>query len=360
MTRGGVETASGRTTEVVEVQLLRGFAALLVVVYHAAGMLRGTHGIDTWPYHNVGAAGVDLFFVISGFIMVHTFDRRPRSPVSFLLHRLARIAPLYWLSTLALLLVVFVKPGVLQSTAFDLRHFVMSLMFLPAEHPVSGAVRPFFALGWTLNYEMFFYTCLAVSIAVSGSINILAIAGVFAACVAVPFFLGAPPHPLSFYCEPIILEFVAGMLIGRYSGVIASTLAAMRVIALAVAVAVAAAGVGLGVSEGPERVIFWGVPATILVALAATTSGAYRPAWWSLPRAIGDASYSIYLTHYFVLGGLRAAYAAGIAAFAANPTVFVMLALCGSTLVGYAAYMFVERPLWTGMRRQIEASGARG
>ena len=141
------------------IQALRAVAALLVVFVHIdrlaelAGFRSGTTAF--------GNTGVDLFFVISGFIMVVTVTERPQSPSQFFRHRVARIVPLYWLVTLAVFTLALVAPVLLQSTKANPAELLKSLAFIP--YPRSdGQMHPLVFVGWTLNYEMMFYALFAV------------------------------------------------------------------------------------------------------------------------------------------------------------------------------------------------------
>lgn len=135
-------------------QILRGIAALLVVFYHARLVFDIPH--DSWFYalSGIGYAGVNLFFIISGFIMCYTTDRRT-GPLKFMGRRLVRIAPLYWL-------ILLFHAGFHSLT--DPQTY-LSMLFIP----LSVQSPPFlgfaaWTVGWTLNYEMFFYPVFALSL----------------------------------------------------------------------------------------------------------------------------------------------------------------------------------------------------
>jgi peptidoglycan/LPS O-acetylase OafA/YrhL len=140
------------------VQALRGLAALLVVFVHLDNLLLAI-GLSTF-----GGAGVDIFFVISGFIMVYTTADRHVTPWSFMADRIARIVPIYWLITLAVFCIALVSPMLLQATRADWNELVKSLFFIPFTK-ADGVVAPMFYVGWTLNYEMFFYLLFALGLA---------------------------------------------------------------------------------------------------------------------------------------------------------------------------------------------------
>jgi exopolysaccharide production protein ExoZ len=113
-------------------------------------------GFDTF-----GGGGVDIFFVISGFIMVYTTQSHHVGPFSFFVNRVVRIVPIYWLLTLAVFTLAVIAPHLLGATRAAPSELLKSLLFIPFAKS-NGAVQPILFLGWTLNYEMFFYMLFAL------------------------------------------------------------------------------------------------------------------------------------------------------------------------------------------------------
>ena len=142
------------------IQALRAVAALLVVLYHAFELwgLR----VDAWApgvkWTN-GASGVDIFFAISGFVMVIS-SRRLADKLGawrvFLRHRVIRIVPLYWLLTTLKILGVVLLPDFIIRTSVDFYSVAASYLFLPVVD-TAGNFRPVLPVGWTLTYEFLFY-----------------------------------------------------------------------------------------------------------------------------------------------------------------------------------------------------------
>ena len=152
------------------VQVLRGLAALAIAALHAqadARALAEARGLGFTPLlHLPWAAGVDVFFVISGLIMVHAsrgLFAREGARGTFLKRRLARIVPLYWAVTLLYLAVALTTPALLNSALLDPAPILASFLFIPFTRP-DGAVQPLYSLGWTLNFEMLFYVLFAATI----------------------------------------------------------------------------------------------------------------------------------------------------------------------------------------------------
>src|SRR5690606_35540078 len=129
------------------IQYLRAFAALAVVVFHAAER--------TGMHFAIGAAGVDVFFVVSGFIMMAISDHRQTSPFIFLKNRLLRIAPNYWIVTG--IMIIGAVAGLFPNMKLDFFHIMGSFFFFPVASPNAEQFWPVLVQGWTLNYEAFFY-----------------------------------------------------------------------------------------------------------------------------------------------------------------------------------------------------------
>ena len=128
----------------LSIQYLRASAALMVVVYHAMMLAPVDFGI--------GAAGVDLFFVISGFILWTIARERPLTPLEFLKRRWIRVAPLYWTLTLAVAAIATFWPFVFGQFKATPSHVLLSLGFIQHMNP-DGAPFPLIPVGWSLNYE---------------------------------------------------------------------------------------------------------------------------------------------------------------------------------------------------------------
>lgn len=131
--------------KIKSIQILRGVASTSVVYYH----------IGMSP--NFGAFGIDLFFVISGFVMSLLLTYKTmKSPWKFYIKRIIRIVPLYYLFTTITLTLTLIKPDLFNSTTFDLLNFFKSLLFIPYIKE-DGTLHPFLPVGWTLNYEFFLF-----------------------------------------------------------------------------------------------------------------------------------------------------------------------------------------------------------
>jgi len=188
-------------------QYLRAFAALAVVYSHTAMQVESY--APALP--QLGSFGVDIFFVISGFIMVY-IARPNDTPVRFLVNRIRRVVPLYWFFTLLLAVILLIAPYLFNSAALDGPTLLQSLFFWPAFSLASPShVWPLLAPGWSLNYEMFFYVLFALSLWLPMAVRLPFISVMIAATWAGAAVLDNGSALTRFYGADMILEFVLGM-----------------------------------------------------------------------------------------------------------------------------------------------------
>ena len=315
------------------IQYLRGLAAVAVVGFHAALRANG--------HFLIGEAGVDLFFVLSGFLMVAITTEETR-PLRFLRDRVTRIVPAYWIATSVFLLGALI--GVLPGVRLDLWHVASSYLFLPSRMPGMIEVWPLLVPGWTLNFEMFFYVLFAASLLAPRRFQLPIVTAVLAAQVA----LGALFHPTgaaaSFYSQPILLEFVAGAWLGSHW----KRHGARPVGPFAIATAILLYLMAGWANDDSWRALSYGVPAlALLTGVLDIEQRGELPAWRPL-KLVGDASYSIYLWHTMILSVfLKVANRTHLPAPAA-----IMLGLAAGIVGGIVAYHLIERPLLTYFKRR--------
>ncbi|MFN3721000.1 MAG: acyltransferase family protein [Rhizobium rhizophilum] len=327
----------------VQLQYIRAIAALLVVYFHAILQLEKLNP-DAWiTVYLFGKSGVDLFFVLSGFVMWITTADKAQAVTDFWWKRIRRVVPLYWAVTLAAAMVALVLPQILKSTQFDVPHILASLAFLPWLNPSDPAgemIAPLIVPGWTLNYEMYFYLLFGLCLLVPVRHRIAAITALIGSV-----FLVANLAPEStaarFYGDTVIFEFVAGVMLGRVYKAGISFSAPVVAVALVLGFAVLVFNDYRGF-ELP-RLITIGVPAAVIIFFATAIRIPDLKAWRWL-RLLGDASYSIYLTHIFTLAGSRMIYPWVIGTLQSD-TLFVILMMAMSTAVGLASYTLFEVPV---------------
>ena len=357
----------------VFIQILRAVAATMVVWHHArheAGLLaaRGAGAALAPGTLLPWWAGVDLFFVISGLVIVlasRSLAGAPGGRGRFLAHRIARVVPLYWLTTALYLALALAAPGLLGEAGAlgrDPAFVAASFLFWPMARP-DGSLQPLYGLGWTLNYEMAFYALFALGLGFGPRGAVAWLGGVLVALVALGTLV-SPPPPLAFWADPIVLEFAlgAGLGLARLAGLRLPSGARIALALLGLAGMLGAAWHlgGEGEVPGFARPLLVGLPAGLLVAAAAFGPGLGRGRIAALPAplralaVLGDASYALYLTHPFALrAGREALLRLGLAP-ALHPWV-AMAAMTGlALLAALAVHRLVERPLTRSLRGFLE------
>lgn len=336
-------------------QALRGVAVLLVVASHAAVMeakyFQGVRLLPAW--FSAGEAGVDLFFVISGFAMVFSTGEsasRGRAVAEFLYRRCTRIYPLYWGYSLLVLGVFLADPALVNSRQGHRVRLVESFLLLPQE------LLPLLGVGWSLVHEMYFYVVFAGFLAFSRRWDPWLWTGwAFAVVVGrlAPVGLGGPVWDVA--THPFTLEFIAGAVVGRvFLSGRGRSFAILPWAALAVwvgAVAVFSATVGGFRPESWLRLLVYGVPACLgvwAITLRERDGGCRWPGWI---RRVGDASYSIYLSHLLVVSGLGRFWGW----MGTGPPLVHVLALgslfAAAVVAGIGSHVWVEAPLQRCFRR---------
>lgn len=340
-------------------QWMRAVAALLVVVDHCLFTLIDKAGADMAlaPLAIVlGNTGVELFFIISGFVMIVSSAERfgTAASLEFMRRRLIRIAPLYWITTLVYALKLWQFGSPPEGGAL-----LRSLFFIPYMNP-QGEMHPVYGLGWTLNYELFFYLLFAVGLL--GSLrSLLALVGAgLLFLVGLGAWLGSAGlgHMLFFWSQPIVLFFLAGMTLPFALRTLQargfpgfslplSVTAALASLALVLLLST------LGTLPLLPEILLLMLPVLLLSLARRSTAGGFLP---ELARRLGDASYSIYLTHSFAIGPLARIYAK-LGWSSPLPFIIVSLLLC--SVLGMLCFRFVEKPLlrllggWTAPRRAV-------
>jgi exopolysaccharide production protein ExoZ len=312
-----------------------------VVAYHALQWCDG--GFD------VGRAGVDVFFVISGVIMWRVTAERRVSPRSFLWRRVTRVAPLYWLATLLVFVIALRWPLFLPEVKTGWRHLLLSLAFVPHLDPV-GLPFPTLPPGWTLNYEAIFYVVFAGCLAAPDRIRARLLVGALFAIVATGFCF--PDSGYFMGANPMLLQFAAGVGLG-----VAAQKGCLPSRAWGAGLIVAAVLLWVLIQEGGMftelwRPLVWGVPAALTVAGALSIELAGRrlraPPWLTRPALLlGDASYCIYLFHLPATAVI--AHTLGYA----DARLFLPVSVVVSIAAGLAAHFWIERPLLARLRRPL-------
>lgn len=333
---------------ITNVQILRFVAAGSVLLTHSADLLvPRPSAFFRVPW----SGGVDLFFVISGFIMTWlTWGRFGVAgvPRRFLLRRAIRIVPPYWFFTSLMVAAALFVSAHVKHTRVDAVEIVTSYGFIPWPRPSDGVVKPILSQGWTLNYEAFFY--VAFTLALMRKDGLRWLCGAFVVLAAVHYFVPRQLFVLAFYSDPIILEFLAGIGLAHFY------MAGVR-LPLWGSLACAALAATWFVFAGPllhlphDRFLLIGVAAALLSAAVILAQESPQPGpVRRLLTAGGDASYTLYLSHTFTANaGAIAWHRFG----RGSPWWGVALAAIVAVAVALLLYRFVERPVTQALNRRM-------
>ncbi len=337
------------------IQALRAVAALMVVAVHLQlNEMRAPEGHVLSPWLFYGVSGVDLFFVISGFIMVYIAHRRfgaARHALAFILERAARIYPPAWLFTALALAGVFAA-GTADKWLSG-HNLLFSFLLLPQRQP------PLLAVSWTLIHELYFYLVFAVFMLFGFRWLPLALA-LWAALVLAAQKTGLwhlnPWTLIAFH--PLTFEFIGGCVVGlivvyfppRFG--LWAVLAGIAWLLWSI--------ISMDLPMNPDRFPFgWGrvaafaPPAALVVygMVALEETGQWRAPPW-LTR-VGDWSYSLYLSHLLVIATLAHAWVRLQRPGVADNLAFIGVSLLAVLTLAWLSYRFYERPLLRRAKRLI-------
>ena len=357
--------------QIIAIQILRAIAAISVSIGHAQafiGIPMERQGqIFGWNFLLPWGAGVDLFFVISGFIMVYSSERlfaAPGGAKVFGWRRLSRIVPLYWCAMVLLL----IKMAVLHKPMPDAAGVVTSFFFIPWDTQGTGVPRPIYDLGWTLNYEMFFYTVFALCIGLRREMTVALVSVCLSAAVIFGALFPAHNPQLFFWTQPIVLEFVLGMglaLLVR-NGFTLPKLARYALIALGAAAflhdflnSVSQPRLWLTPNDF-LRVVGWGVPAAMIVAgcVLKKSERLGDNVFVRSGKLLGDASYALYLCHPIVMSAFAIVWFAIGANNWLPPYLGAGISIVLAIITAISVYRWFESPLTRFLQKRIRQSEA--
>jgi exopolysaccharide production protein ExoZ len=339
------------------IQILRGVAAMSVLTAHAAVRIRETFPGATWENRGfgIGVYGVDLFFVISGFIIFYTSRTEFgdwSAPARFMMRRIIRIVPLYWLCTFLIVGLQLTGYFLRDNAPLTLTGLGASLFFIPSQWPPLTA-------GWTLNYEMYFYLIFALLLCLSTPrMAPYWIIGAIVGMIGIGRLFEIDPLPRDesmkaigqhFLANPIPIEFCYGIAIAWFLGREWSDREHRRIIVVVGIVVSIIWIISIAIISNVTidkdwhsdiRCIVGGLPAAVLVA--AFVEMRYAKGWIS---ALGDASYSLYLTHIFIVFAFSWTLNHVRVGHGLPSTVWLITCIATATLAGVATYSYLERPV---------------
>ena len=339
--------------KLMRLQSIRGLAAVLVLLFHATEISNRNFG-QPW-FGNIfawGDGGVDLFFVLSGFILWYAHSRDLHQPWrlrSFLCKRLIRIYPLYWALTLVMVGVYFAVPSAGVGHETQPLTVMKSLLLFPVEP------FPVLTVGWSLCHEILFYGVFALLLGLRPLTAGTVLGGWLGATLMLQAsqWLGMLPGELPFTLKFLLsshnLEFGLGMGVAalvlkqpeRYPGQL-----------------LLAGGLGSFVLMGLLRewggslwppFLAYGLPSALAI-LGAAVLDLRQPLTDSMAGiALGDASYALYLSHYGVLS------AVGLGLGRLPLPGGVALGLSGGVMLAIAVGFWLHRHLEKPLTRRLSA-----
>jgi exopolysaccharide production protein ExoZ len=339
-----------REKKLFHLQALRGLAASLVVLSHS---VQGRYAEKLWVS---GYFGVATFFIISGFIIYKTSRRSFGSAYGvkqFVAKRLIRIFPIYWLATI---LFVVLSPHRADYSTTDI---IDSLALIPHYMALTDGMNPLLGQGWTLHYEVLFYAIFALGLLFRRRPGILLTCAILLGMTIVGMLIRpesdshGPLTLAQYWCRPIVLLFVIGIGLGILEQraqklVVPYPFPLMS--GLLIVWFVYSIGSPLPEAqhyEFPNLLVIWGLCflCVFVAVFGRTRAGRFE----TVAEAFGDASYSVYLFHPFILSFLKR-----IGMEATLPTAYAVASLVGANLFGLIMYRLVETPILRKGRTMLE------
>jgi exopolysaccharide production protein ExoZ len=313
--------------QLVMIQYLRAVSAVGIVLFHVSRR----QGIDL----TIGEGRIALFFIVSGFILWWITAGRTNDPAQFMLRRLARLVPLYWLVTLVMLAAS--RAGLTSHQPASTAQFITSILFIPHRNAL-GQIFPVLMPGWTLVYEMAFCIAFTALLCIEERRRVWAATGLLGGLTLWGIIFHPTAAIAETYTSQILLEFLAGLWLAHlWPHVRVSKAAAWALLGL---------GGGLSLLLEPLRMSPWpalvsGAPALMVVAgaLALEPSAGGAIGWL---KRIGDSSYSIYLWH---IPAMIVSEGVARALHIKAPLVLIAWETSAGVVAGLLLYAILEKPL---------------
>lgn len=338
----------------MSIQLLRALASLLVLLAHLQIKERqyGDATALVWQQFRVGSIGVDIFFVLSGFIIFHIAGRIPSTTVDawkFMKNRFIRVLPLYWALSAIALIIFLAQPELVNKSSNKATGIWESFLLIPTDDKL------LIQNGWTLSYEFLFYFAFFVTLLLL-PLRFRAQALLLAAFSSV--FIGVLIEPsstfLRFVTDDLLLEFAYGVLIAAiyqrldFQGYFKATWGSAAAVA---AVAIVIFLAYIPPTHGSLRGVYFGAPAALIVFAALTFE---KELLCLAPlKILGDSSYSLYLSHVLTLPAAGMIWVKlGLNATLPNMWLLIYL-FTVSVGASIALYQYFELPLTNLLRKRF-------
>ena len=287
------------------IQFLRGFAALAVVVHHTGGYVK-RYFEPTLLFEDkfsIGFAGVDLFFVISGFIIHFTsknYLNNPSKLKEYLKKRFIRVYPIYWIITTILFISSWLIVEILDKNIFSIGYpntliaYIQTYLLLPLHF----AINP---VTWTLSYELFFYLCFAILIIskrlwiIPALILAVSFYNIF---INIPEIVEVKLNYFNFIFSGYNFEFMFGFLIyPLYEKIKLSNIISVILLIISISI-IALFGYDIGDYDSYKRVLTFGLPSGLILLSLLNLENNNAISFPKITLTLGDASYALYLIHF--------------------------------------------------------------
>ncbi len=303
---------------------------------------------------NFGAFGVDIFFVLSGFVIALVTSTQ-KSPTLFAINRLTRIVPIYWLLTTFLLLIIFIKPEYVHETtaaSATFLNYIKSLLFIP--YYGASDMKPLLRVGWTLNYEMLFYFCVWIALIFTKRFTLVIALLILLTLYIMLGNVWGNKLMNEFFGSELIFEFGLGIAAYKiYANKILNKISKY----LLIIVSVVAYGF-MAIAEANEysgsRFIVFGVPSFLLVICAVGLESfveELNKTLVSTLTSMGDASYATYLTHWYVIVAFRKIASEKLHLFEFYSAQGALFTLCAALIAGQLTYKYADKPLNSKLKK---------
>ncbi|MBE8607846.1 acyltransferase family protein [Vibrio sp. OPT10] len=330
------------------IQALRAFSALFVVFYHVFAVQdKFFTSIDFPEIFKLGKSGVDMFFVISGFIMVLvTKDTKPgiSSANKFLIKRFVRIYPIYWFYSLLVLAVYLLYPSLVNSSQDGQVNLIESFLLFPQD------VLPLLMVGWTLTYEVYFYILFFFCL-LFFKWHYFPIVFLFLGFL-ISIFNGQYTSPyLDLVFNALVLEFILGALLAYvyicvgFSKINIVFLSIFSISALFISFEYVYLQGLIDNISSIDRLFYFGVPCALILLSCVLIEKNFNVLIPDFIVKLGDSSYSLYLSHILVINAYCLLWGIVFPNGFGFEFIKLITMLMAVIIYSYFSFVFIERKI---------------